>query len=59
MVGSAIDCKHFLPFVLGDAGYVFVEFFFPAGIDEGIAILHGKNDLDVNLGECISHMVLF
>ena len=59
MVLSAIDGKHFLPFVLNYPGYVFVKLFFPGLMYSSMTVLDGKNHLNVNLCVSSSHIDVF
>lgn len=53
MIRHAVDSDNFVSVVLNDAGYVFVEMFFPYRCDDRLPVFYSTHALDVYLGECI------
>jgi hypothetical protein len=59
VVVSSVNTQYFLPFVLHNAGNVFIQFFFPGRKNECFTVLNCKNGLDINLGIRVGHILKF
>ena len=58
MIFHAIDDDGFLSLVLDNPRHIFEDFLSPFLVQKILASLHSKNDLDVDLGKCTSHVYL-
>jgi hypothetical protein len=56
MVGNAVDDDRFMTLVFDDPAHVFEHFIPPFVLKQVLASLHGKNNLDIDLGICACHV---
>jgi len=58
MILHAVDDDRLLPFILDDSLHVFEDLIPPFFLEEVLASLYGKNDLNIDLGICACHVYL-
>jgi hypothetical protein len=55
VIGHAMDGEKLLTLARNNSAYEFLQFLSAIRADQSLPTLNGKNDLNVNLGVCVSH----